>query len=115
MSLQQKYTWKAFLAEHPELKEKAIKRTSDEGKKAFEAAYKKHIKAYLAKRAETIGYQQKRAQKERDLLNAQVKELNKAKKLPLAKLCQQKLGKKDAWLARLAKQTEKVKTLQKAF
>ena len=38
MSVNQKYTWHDFLKEHPEHKEKSTKRTSPEGKKAFESA-----------------------------------------------------------------------------
>lgn len=57
MSLNQKYTWKDFLREHPEHKEKKTKRTSSEGKKAFEAAFKAYIKKYLAAQVERFGKQ----------------------------------------------------------
>lgn len=50
MSLNQKYTWGDFLKAHPEYKQKKIKRTSKEGQKAFDAAYKQHVKEYLKDR-----------------------------------------------------------------
>lgn len=54
MSLNQKYTWGDFLKAHPEYKQKKIKRTSKEGQKAFEAAYKQHAKEYLKGRLAKI-------------------------------------------------------------
>ena len=49
MSLRQKYTWNEFKREQGD-KAKDLKRTSAEGKKAFEAARKAKIKDYVKTR-----------------------------------------------------------------
>ena len=115
MALNQKYTWADFLKAHPEHKEKQLKRTSDEGKKLFEAAFKKHIASYLKDRTQKIEKQAKRATTERDALVKKLKEINKGKNWPKVQIAQKKVGKKDAHLARLKKQDERVKLLQKSF
>lgn len=115
MSLNQKYTWNDFLKEHPEHKEKRTKRTSSEGKKAFESAYKAFIKKYLSERSDKIAKQISVATKKRDEIVAKVKELRKAEKLPRAKFVQKKAGSADAAIARFEKQLEKTKTIQKNF
>ncbi len=61
MSLNQKYTWARFLKDHPEHKEKKTKRTSKEGQKAFDAAFKQHAKEYLKERLAKIEKEQKAA------------------------------------------------------
>lgn len=86
MSLNQKYTWAQFLKDNPEYKEKKIKRTSKEGIKAFEAAYKQHIKEYLKDRMAKID-------KQKELL---------------------KKG-KGASIARLDRARERTKSLQKSI
>lgn len=115
MALNQKYTWADFLKAHPEHKAKPLKRTSDEGKKLFEAAFKKHIKEYLKERTQKIEKQAKRATTERAALVKKVQEIAKSKKWPKYHTAQVKVGKKDAQLARLKKQDERVKLLQKSF
>ena len=114
MSLNQKYTWKDFLKEHPELKEKKIKRTSAEGKKAFDAAYKSFVKKYLAGRAEKLAKDVTRQTKLRDGQLAKLRELRKAKKNVKAKAVQKKVGRHDAAMARFARQQEKTKAQQKS-
>ena len=113
MSLNQKYTWAQFLREHSEHKKTKLKRTSKEGIKAFEAAFKKHCSDYLNARTETIAKQKQRAENEHSEITKKVQALTKAKKWPQVKIYQAKVGKKTAWLARLTKQAERVKTLQK--
>lgn len=61
MSLNRKYTWADFLKEHPEYKEKKIKRTSKEGGKAFDAAFKQRMKDYLKDRLTKIDKEKERA------------------------------------------------------
>ena len=115
MSLNQKYTWADFLREHPELKEKGIKRTSDEGKKAFDAASKKAIKEHLKGRDEKIKVLRKRSEEKLAALGKKRSELVKAKKRPKVREVQKKIGRQDAWLGRLEKQSERTKMLQKNF
>jgi hypothetical protein len=113
MSLNQKYTWNDFLKANPEHKEKKTKRTSPEGKKAFEAAYKKFIKDYLVERQTMLARMQERITKSRDELTAKVKGFQKAKNLPKAKFYQAKVGIKDAAIANINVQVEHIKVLQK--
>lgn len=115
MSLNQKYTWKDFLKEHPELREKKIKRTSSEGKKAFDAACKAFLKKYLAGRMEKLSKDIARSTKRRDEVVVKLRELSKAKKTVKAKAVRKKVGRHDAAIARLAKQQEKTKAQQKNF
>ena len=82
MSLNRKYTWADFLKEHPEYKTKKIKRTSKEGQKAFDAAYKQHIKEYLKDRLVRIEKEQKRASKSQAYLNRREKLRERTKTLP---------------------------------
>ena len=79
MSLNQKYTWTDFLKENPEKKE--LKRTSSEGKKAFESAFKTKMKQYLTKRTEQVKVSQKKATEKRDSLIEKVKSFKKVKNL----------------------------------
>lgn len=115
MALNQKYTWHDFLKEHPEFREKKLKRTSAEGKKAFEAAYKAFVKKYLVSRSEKITKAIERTTKRRDERVGKLKELRKAKKHPKAKLAQKKVGRQDAAIARFKRQQEKTKALAKNF
>ena len=115
MSLNQKYTWGDFLKENPELKKKGIKRTSSEGKKAFNSAYKTKMKGYLADRAKRLDVSKKKATEKMKTLTEKVKSFQKAKKYSQAKVYQQKVGRQDAWLARLYKEAARIKTLQKSF
>lgn len=115
MSLNQKYTWNDFLKDHPEHKEKKTKRTSSEGKKAFEAAYKAFVKKYLAGRAEKMTKGLEKAKKRREEYTLKVKELKKAENHMRAKLMQAKVGRQDGAIARFTKQIEKTKAAQKDF
>lgn len=115
MSLSQKYTWNDFLKDHPEHKEKKTKRTSSEGKKAFESAYKAFIKKYLVSRAEKITKDIAKATKKRDTFVVKVKELRKSDKFARAKDAQLRVGCRDKAIARLNKQLEKTKASQKSF
>jgi len=104
MSLNQKYTWHDFLRENPEHKEKGTKRTSNEGKKAFESAFKAHCKKFLEdqqKRYDTHGV---KATERAKVLSAKVTELRKAKKFAKAKIAQKKAGRGDAAVAQIAKE-----------
>lgn len=109
MSLAQKYTWADFLKAKPEFKGK---RTTDEGKKAFEAAFKSHVKGYLKDRATS-------EQKAHDVLVTKktklVETLKKAKTGAKAKIVRAKVGRKEAAIVKMSKRIEKTKTVQKSF
>jgi hypothetical protein len=115
MSLNQKYTWLVFLREHPEHKEKKTKRTSAEGKKAFEAAFKAHVKKYLADMPALIDKQLKRIEKRRAEKTTKVRELRKAKKFGKATVAQRKVGRSDRAIVQLTKQKERAATVAKNF
>jgi hypothetical protein len=115
MSLNQKYTWGAFLKEHPDLKKKGVKRTSAEGRKAFESAYKTKIKEYLSARAEKVNTLKKKATAKFDDLTKTIKKLQKEKEFSKARIYQEKAGRQDALIARLTKETSRIKTLQKSI
>lgn len=83
MSLSKKYTWADFLKANPEYKTKKTKRTSKEGAKAFETAYKVHAKEYLKARLAKIDKEAARCPKDK------------------------------AYLSRLERAKERTKTLQK--
>lgn len=113
MSLNQKYTWADFLKDHPEHKEKKTKRTSAEGKKAFEAAYKKFIKEYLSERQNQLEKMQQRATQKREEISKKIQAFQKSKNLSKSKFYQLKVGRQDAAIAKLKKQVERTKFLQK--
>ena len=115
MSLNQKYTWADFLKDNPEYKEKQTKRTSSEGKKAFEAAYKKFVKEYLGKRQEQLTKLEAKAAERGKAITEKVKGFQKAKNTPKAKFYQKKVGVKDASIAQYRKQLENDKQLAKKF
>lgn len=114
MSLNQKYTWLDFLKGHPDHKEKKTKRTSTEGKKAFDAAFKSFIKKYLSERAEKMGKDVTRALKRREQYVLKLKEARKTGKKARSKPIQGKIGRADRAIARLGKQQERMKEKQKA-
>jgi len=115
MSLNQKYTWQDFLKEHPEHREKKTKRTSAEGKKAFEAAYKVFVKKYLSEREEkTAKIVSKTAEKKKALI-AKSTEYRKAGNTIKTATAVRKIGAMDAAIARNEKLIERSKTLQKNF
>ncbi|MBI4126675.1 MAG: hypothetical protein HY465_04200 [Deltaproteobacteria bacterium] len=115
MSLHQQYTWKNFLKDNPEFKKKGVTRTSSEGTKAFEAAFKKHIKEYLKNRLETIEAEKKEARDRQGKLVKRRTTATKSKDWPKVRLLDKTIGRQDSWLANLTKQTERTKTLQKNF
>ena len=115
MSLNQKYTWQDFLKEYPEHKEKDTKRTSSDGKKAFETAYKANAKKYLAERMEIIDREIARATGRRKELVTKSKELRKAKKLIRVKKVDERIGKVDAAITRHQSLKERTKVRQKTF
>jgi flagellar hook-basal body complex protein FliE len=115
MALNQKYTWADFLKEHPDLKKKGVKRTSPEGKKAFESAYKTKIKAYLSSRVETVNKLKKMATEKRKTLTEKVAAFQKAEDNLSAGSYQEKVGAQDAWLGRLERQASRIKVLQKGI
>ncbi len=113
MALNQKYTWGDFLKEHPELKKKKIKRISSEGKKAFEAAYRAKIKEYLNARVERVNILKKKAEAKFSELTKKVSQLQKKKEFSMARFYQKEAGRQQAWIARLGKETNRIKILQK--
>ncbi len=115
MSLNQKYTWQDFLKEHPEHKEKGTKRTSSEGKKAFESAYKAYVKKYLSERSEKADKLIEKAKTKRTGLVTKSKDLKKAKSTKKLNLTNKKIGKVDAAIARHERFKDKNKTVQKNF
>jgi hypothetical protein len=116
MSLNQKYTWRDFLREHPEHKEKKTKRTSPEGKKAFEAAFKAYVKKYLtAELPKKLEALEARIGKRRAAENTTVRELRKAKKFAKATIAQRRLGRSDRALAGIKKQKARAQAAAKNF
>jgi hypothetical protein len=115
MALNQKYTWHDFLREHPEHREKKTKRTSAEGKKAFEAAYKAFVKKYLGELPKAYDKLVAKLEGRRKELSTKVQALRKAKKFPKAKLAQAKEGRADAAIARIKKQKERAAAAAKNF
>lgn len=112
MSLNQKYTWNEFIKENPELREKKVKRTSNEGKKAFEAAYKAKVKDVLKDRLAWIDKETKRVNEKKAALVADIK----AKKDGTARCAvQAKVGKTEKYLNNLEKMTKRTKQVQKNF
>jgi len=110
MSLGKKYTWADFLRSHPEHKQKKIKRTSKEGQKAFETAYKQHIKDFLKERLVRIEKEQEQAAEKRKELS---KSLKATKNADTAKRLKERLSAAEAYIARLDRIQGRTKTLQK--
>ncbi len=77
MGLSQKYTWKQFVKDQG-AKAKDLKRTSEEGAKAFEAALKEKTKAYVAKRIAAMEKQMTKAEKDIATFRGQLKGLKSA-------------------------------------
>ena len=115
MSLNQKYTWAGFLKEYPEHKEKKTKRTSSEGKKAFETAYKKFIKNYLDERQTQLKKMDAKAVARRDDFLKKVQAHQKKKDFAKAAFYQKKVGLQDAAIVELKRQAERTKTVAKKF
>ncbi len=115
MSLNQKYTWKDFLREHPEHKEKGTKRTSSEGKKAFESAFKAFCKKYLDEQQARYDKQLVKAGERSKALGSKVSELRKAKKFAKATIAQRKAGRATAAVAQLAQQKDRAQAKRKSL
>ncbi len=115
MSLNQKYTWADFLKEYPEHKEKNTKRTSSEGKKAFESAYKKFIKTYLDERGVQLKKMEAKTIAQRDEFVQKIQSFQKKKDFAKATFYQKKAGLKDAAIAEFKRQTDRTKTIAKKF
>ena len=115
MALNQRYTWGDFLKDNPDLKKKGIKRTSSEGKKAFESAYKTKIKAYLTGQVEKVNKFKKAATEKKKVLTAKVSAFQKAENYSKARFYQKKVGAQDEWLVKLDQQAGRIKVLQKNF
>ncbi|MBI2346791.1 MAG: hypothetical protein HYV03_07955 [Deltaproteobacteria bacterium] len=112
MSMGQKYTWADFLKDHPELKTKGVKRTSKEGKKAFEEAYKTALKSHLKGLSAKLEREGKKATARRTALTTMLKA---DKGTVVAKVLQQRVGQKDHAIAFLARQIERAKAAQKTL
>lgn len=112
MSLNKKYTWADFLKEHPEHKEKKLKRTSKEGQKAFEAAYKQHSKDYLKDRLVKIDNEKKRATDKRTALSKDLKAIKTNIKVK-GKNIKGKIETVSAYLTELDKLQERTKDTSK--
>ena len=113
MALNQQYTWQDFLKEYPEHKEKGTKRTSSEGKKAFESAYKAYIKTYLSERTVKADKLVEKAKVKRTGLITKSKALKEAKSTKKLNITNKKIGRVDAAIARHERFKEKNKTVQK--
>ena len=112
MSLNQKYTWNDFLKENPGFKEKKVKRTSPEAKKAFEAAFKAKVKDVLKDRLSFIEKETVRVGKVKDGL---LETMKATKKGVNKRRGQKKIGTKDKYIHRLGKMTERTKQTQKSI
>ena len=111
MSLNQKCLRSHYLRIAHALKAKKVKRTSNEGKKAFEAAYKAKIKDLLKDR---LGWIEKEAKRVTEAKTELVANLKAAKKTGRKKTTQKKIGKKDKYIYRLEEMTKKTKQVQKS-
>ncbi len=115
MSLNQKYTWLDFLKEHPEHREKGMKRTSSEGKKAFESAFKTHAKQYLDKLEKRYEREMERSKKARTERTERVKAAAKAKNFSRARMAQAKVGRADAAIAQIERQKKRAQAARKSL
>ena len=109
MSLNQKYTWKDFLKDNPEAKEKGLKSASKEGRKAFETAFKTKVKEYLQSFQKTVEEQKNKLTTKRNELTAKIQTLQKQKNWSKARFYQKRVGKKDAAISRLSAQIIRAK------
>jgi hypothetical protein len=115
MSMKQKYTWHDFLRDNPEHREKKTKRTSPEGKKAFEAAFKAYVKKYLDGQQERYDRQLAKATGRAKDLQTKVGGLCKSKKFSKAKIAQRKAGRAAAAVAQIAKQKNRAQAARKSI
>lgn len=113
MSLTHQFSWAQFLKKNPEFKQKKIKRTSSEGEKAFKAAFKEFAKEFLKKRDAEIKKEKERATKEKSALITKLKAVDGKKWHLKAKSLNQKIGRLDAYLAKLEGRHKKTAQLAK--
>ena len=113
MALKDQYTWKDFLKANPDKKE--LKRTSAEGKKAFEAAYKTFAKEYLKNREARTAKFVKSMTEEKDNLVEKLKSVPHRGWKTKSKILNQKIGKKEAAIAKFNKLLERSKAASKNF
>ncbi len=115
MALNQKYTWHDFLKEHPEMREKKIKRNSNEAKKAFDSAFKKHIAGYLNTRIEKMDRLIARSTEKRNTLQTTAKETRQAGRKERVKELDKQIAKTDIAIARHNRQQQRNNNLAKEF
>lgn len=102
MSLNQKYTWNDFLRDNPTFKKDGIKRTSKEGKKAFDAAFKEKAKEYLKGYSQRLEGQKEKALKRHAELSNKVKTLQAQKNWVKASFYQKRVGKQNAAISKIS-------------
>lgn len=112
MSLHQKYTWADFLKNNPDWKKKGVKRTSKEGKKAFEDAFKTHAKTHLKDLTARLEREVKRVTARRDAIVARLKATTTG---AAAKIVQARVGRKDHALVALTRQIDRAKAAAKSL
>ena len=115
MSLNQKYTWKDFLVDHPDFAKNGTKRTSSDGKKAFESAYKAFLKKYFADRTDSLTKEIAKASKRRDEFITKLKAVSKSGKKIRIRNAQKKVGRTDKSIVGFKKQQAKIKVKQKGL
>lgn len=115
MSLAQQFTWNDFLKKNPEFQKKNIRRTSPEGEKAFKAAFKEYAKTSLKERETKIKKEKERVAKAKGALVAKLKAVDGRKWHLKAKKLNEKIGRFDAYLARLETLQKKTAVLSKTL
>lgn len=113
MSLAHQFSWQKFLTQNPDLKKKGVKRTSTEGKKAYQAAFKEFAKKCIKDRETGIKKEETRTTKARASLVEQLKAVDGKKWHLKAKKLNQEIGRLDSYLASLQKAKERTKNLSK--
>lgn len=113
MSLASHFSWADFLKKNPDFKKKNIKRTSPEGEKAFKAAFKEFAKDFLKKREILIKKDKEKTSKAKDDLVIRLKAIDGKKWYLKAKALNTRIGRLDAYLARLENIQKKTTQLAK--
>lgn len=109
MALKDKFTWNDFLKQNPEFKEKKVKRTSPEGEKAFNVAFKNFAKEHLKAREAYRAKEAERAASRKAILIKDLKGLDGKKWYLRSKTLNRKIGRFDAYLAKLAREQKTLK------
>ena len=113
MAIKDKFTWADFLKANPDAKEKKLKRTSSEGQKAFEKAYKDFAKNYLKGREEKLAAETDKAGKRKAKFVDQLKALKGRRKYVQEKRLNKKVGRYDTYLVKLSQLKEGLKETSK--